>query len=80
VLRHMYIASHVRIFILIAHLIREYHKWGKCGPGNSVGISTVYGLDGLESNPGEDEIFRPSRPALVPTQSPVKWVPVFSRG
>ena len=31
-----------------------------CGPGSSVGIATDYGLDGLGSNPGEDEIFRPS--------------------
>ena len=39
-----------------------------------------YGLDGPGSNPGEDEIFRPSRPALGPTQPPVKWVPCLSRG
>jgi len=39
-----------------------------------------YGLDGPGSNPGGDEIFRPSRPALVPTQPPVKWVPDLSRG
>jgi len=43
-----------------------------CGPGSSVGIATDYGLDGPESNPGGDEIFRPSRPALGPTQPPVK--------
>jgi len=49
------------------------------GPGSSVGIATDYGLDDLESNPGEDEIFRPSRPALGPTQPPVKWVPRLSR-
>ena len=39
-----------------------------------------HGLDGPGSNPGGDEIFRASRPALGPTQSPVKWVPGFSRG
>ena len=50
------------------------------GPGSSVGIMTDYGLDGPGSNPGEDEIFRPSRPALRPTQSPAKWVPGLSRG
>ena len=51
-----------------------------CGPGSSVGIATDYGLDGPESNPGGDEIFRPSRPALGPTQSPVQWVPGLSLG
>jgi len=43
-----------------------------CGPGSSVGIATDYGLDGPGPNPGGDEIFRPSRPALGPTQPPVK--------
>ena len=49
------------------------------GSGSSIGIVTHYGLDGQGSNPIEDEIFRPSRPALRPTQPPVKWVPVLSR-
>ena len=53
---------------------------GKRGPGSSVGIVTDYRLDDLGSNPGEDEIFRPFRPALGPTQPPVQWVPGFSRG
>ena len=44
------------------------------GPGSSVSIVTDYGLDGPGSNPGRDEIFRLSRPALGPTQLPVKWV------
>ena len=31
-----------------------------------------YGLDGPRTNPGGDEIFRPSRPALGPTHHPIK--------
>jgi hypothetical protein len=50
------------------------------GPGSSVGIATDYGLDGPGSNPGGDDIFRQSRPALGPTQLPVKWVLGLSRG
>ena len=51
-----------------------------CGSGRSVGIATDYGLDGPGSNPGWDEILRPSRRALGPTQPPVKWVQGISRG
>jgi len=50
------------------------------GAGSSVGIVTDYGLNGPGSNPGGDETFRLSRPALGHTQPPVKWVPSLSRG
>ena len=50
------------------------------GRDNSVGIATDYGLEGPGSNPYRDKIFRPSRPALGPTQPPVRRVPGLPRG
>jgi len=50
------------------------------GPGSSVRIATVYRLDGPGSNPGGDEFFRSSNPALGPTQPSVKWVLELSLG
>jgi len=38
-----------------------------------------YGLDGADSNPSGDEIFRPFRPVLGSTQPTVKWIPGLSR-
>jgi len=51
-----------------------------CVSGSSVGIATDYELEGPGTNPGGDEIFRPSRPALRPTQPPVECVPVVKGG
>jgi len=51
-----------------------------CVPGISVSIATDYDLDGAGSNPVGDEIFRPYRQAVGPTQPPVQWVPVLSQG
>jgi hypothetical protein len=45
---------------------------------SSVGIATVYGLESRGSIPGTGKIFlfsKVSRPALEPTQPPIKWVP-----
>ena len=64
----------------ILHTELRVPRYYRSGPGSSVGIATDYRLDDPGSNPGWDEIFRPSRSALGSTQPPVKWVPVLSRG
>jgi hypothetical protein len=52
-----------------------------CRLGSVVCIATGYGLDGrrIESRRGR-EFPHLSRPALGPTQPPVKWVPRISLG
>ena len=89
---YIYIYIHIKQFHLY-HTVNMYSNWLQeqfckfypctrciCGPGSSVGIATDYGLDGPGSNPGGDEISRPSRSALGPTQPPVKWLTGLSRG
>jgi len=53
------------VFILLSHLHMAVAR-------SSVGKATDYGLDGPGLNSGGDEIFRPSRPALGPTQPSVE--------
>jgi len=62
----------VSIFTLLLYMVLS-------GSVSSVGIITDYGVDSPGSNPGGDEIIRPSRPALGLPQPPVQWVPGFSR-
>ena len=73
----VYIYIHIYIYV---YNIRIYIYIYICGPGSSVGRATDYGLDGPGSNPDRDEIFRPSRPALGPTEPPLKSVPGLSWG
>ena len=51
------------------------------GLDSPISIATSYGLDGagIEFRWRQD-FPHPSRPALVPTQPPIQWVPVLSRG
>jgi len=73
--KNVIMVAYVCIYATIINLYIHVY-----GPGSSVGIATDYGLDGPGSNPGGEEIFRPSRPALRPTQPPVQSVPCFSQG
>ena len=79
-LNTQYCSLYIYIIICIMNYYVLYIINYYCGPGSSVGIATDYGLDGPGSYPGGDEIFRPSRPALGPTQPPVQRVPCLYRG
>jgi hypothetical protein len=56
----------------------DVFKFNLCGPGNSVGIATGYGLGGpgIESRLGRN-FLNLSRPNLGPTQPPVHGYHVF---
>jgi hypothetical protein len=55
--------------------------FSKNGRGISIGIATLYGLDGpgILSRWWQD-FPHLSTPALEPTQLPIQWVPALSQG
>jgi len=72
----------LKFWDLSTNLYAYFYKvvWSSCGLGSSVNIVTDYGLDGPGLNPGGDEIFCSSRPAMRPIQPPAKWALGLSQG
>ena len=67
-------------FLLFLYVEFSTPLLGQWSHHSAVGTATGYRLDGPGSNPGRNEIFRPSRPAPCPTQPPVQWVPDIFAG
>ena len=57
-------AAHIATLFAIRSILILYSHPCPGRPGSSVGIENDYRLEVSGSNPGGDEIFRPSRPAL----------------
>jgi hypothetical protein len=65
---------------MILKLITTTTNWSR---SSSVSIVSDYGLDDRGSIPDRDRgffLYPASRPALVPTQPPVQWIPGVKRG
>jgi len=86
-LKRLIVTVVLRVFLSNTCKIYEYYLIKEMSISEAIigasskhmGLHSGY-LDGPRSNPDRDEIFRPSRPALWPTQPPVKCVPVSPGG